>query len=82
MIVIYRYSYLACVLSDKKIVNNKDLLNVHLLHTRFHWLIDFDISNLPINYDGNNHDLIFDNDKNFVKAESDLNQSNIYNKAV
>jgi hypothetical protein len=80
MIIIYRYSYLSCLLSDKKISNNKDLLGSYLLLCNVTWLIDFDVSKLPIDYDGNNYDLIFDNDYNFVKAELDLNISDSYDK--
>jgi len=76
MKIVYRFSYLSVVLSDhKNKVESKHSLETYLSGTSFTWLKDFDFSKLPDDYNGDNYDLIFNENLNFIKAEKDLNET-------
>ena len=72
MQTIYRFSYLASVLAGLKNDGLTYHLSYYLNDTPWLKLTEKDLSGIPSDYDGNNYELLFDGDYNFVKAEKEL----------
>lgn len=77
-LVVFRFSFLSCVLSDaindrltyplaQYVVNSKWDAHVDKLHAC--------LSELPLDYNGDNYDLIFDANYNYIRAERSLENS-------
>lgn len=76
MKIIYRFSFLSAVIEGAKKNNLSFAIQYYLDNSVWKWGIEkLDLSLIPDDYNGDNYDLIFDNDYNFIRAEKDLDIS-------
>ena len=77
MKVVFRFSYMSAVLSDAKSGSLTYPLKSYVSGSKWeNAALSLDLSKLPEDYNGDNYDLWFDEEYNFVKAERDLNKTN------